>query len=774
MIKKILFVLLLAIVFFGFSGLKTVSAATATTSVDIFLASTTWTAPTGVVSTTVECWGGGGAGGGSISDPNRGGGGGGGAYSTKSGISVTPGNSYTVTVGTGGTGVSGGNGNNGNDSYFIDISTVLAKGGNGGKSDTNGSTGGVGANSADGVGDIKYSGGNGGNEDNTYGRGGGGGGGAGNANNGSAPSPTQLYTGGVGGSVGGGNGGDGNGADQNGSIGNTNSGGGGGGGEKLSVNTTGGSGANGQCKITYTATLPTYVGKGTFNSGNGAITLTTPTGYAKDDVLFIIVESENENITTPTDWTDAPGSPQGTGTAKATGAVRLEVFYRLATSTTSVGNTTIADSGDHTAGIMFAIRGLSTSTPIGNSAGRVDSGATASIVFPNVTTTINDSFILNLIGLDKDGADSDTMQNGANGNLANFTEQHDQTISTGDGGGVGFFTGRLSTAGATGSSTATGDSSTTHAYVTLALNPEKSPTVVLNSPADASSDSDTTPTLNFTGTDPNSDKIEYNVQVDTTSTFDSTVSNPLVDSWSESYQDATSQLGASITEMGQSFANTNAGKLTSVKFYLQKGATPDTITVARLYAQTGTYGSSNDMGTGSVLATSDPINSTDLPVSLELVTFTFTGSQQYSMLANMKYVITVYANDGVGEVIIGRNGTAPGHGGSVSYINTGVWINLNTSDLPFYVYNNSPYVPLLNKFSATDTGFTAGHPFNSGSSTDYTTTELPENTYYWRVAGIDAGSNTYGDWSPTRSFTITSGVPPALVVVQKRILILDN
>lgn len=43
----------------------------------------------------------------------------------------------------------------------------------------------------------------------------------------------------------------------------------------------------------------------------------------------------------------------------------------------------------------------------------------------------------------------------------------------------------------------------------------------LNSPADASSDSDTTPALDFTGTDANSESIEYIVQIDTVNSFDS-------------------------------------------------------------------------------------------------------------------------------------------------------------------------------------------------------------------------------------------------------------
>jgi hypothetical protein len=76
-----------------------------------------------------------------------------------------------------------------------------------------------------------------------------------------------------------------------------------------------------------------------------------------------------------------------------------------------------------------------------------------------------------------------------------------------------------------------------------------------------------------------------------------------------------------------------------------------------------------------------------------------------------------------------------------------------------YVYKQIVY-PLLSKVSTTDTGFTAGHPFTSGVAKDFTVqagdTLTPSTTYYWRVRAIDpTGSNSYGAWSSTRSFTVT-------------------
>ncbi len=82
---------------------------------------TTWTAPTGVTTVRVQVWGAGGSG----VSASGGLGAGGGAYSEKISYSVTPGSLYAVVVGAGGAV----GGNMGGDSYFVNVVTVVAKGG---------------------------------------------------------------------------------------------------------------------------------------------------------------------------------------------------------------------------------------------------------------------------------------------------------------------------------------------------------------------------------------------------------------------------------------------------------------------------------------------------------------------------------------------------------------------------------------------------------------------------------------------------------------------
>lgn len=208
------------------SGSAPVTVSPTTTTYTV-TGSHTWTAPAGVTSVIVECWGGGGAGAG-----GGGGGGGGGAYS-KATVSVTPGNNYTVVVGLGGPAPGG----SGLDSTF-NTTSVVAKAGTGATA----GTGGTGGAAASGTGTVKYSGGTGANASGSDGGGGGssagtaaGGNGASGATGGSAP-------------TGGGAGGNGGTAGGNGAAGSAPGGGGGG---CSSAGIAAGAGAAGQVKLTW-------------------------------------------------------------------------------------------------------------------------------------------------------------------------------------------------------------------------------------------------------------------------------------------------------------------------------------------------------------------------------------------------------------------------------------------------------------------------------------------------------------------------------------------
>lgn len=224
-----------------------------TTTVFNTAGTSTWTAPSGVTSVDVECWGGGGAGGGAgtSNGDNVGGGGGGGAY-TKATVTVVPGTTYNVVIGAAAVGGPGKGPDGAASTFGTGSALVTGAGGTGGTADTGGGgAGGVGT----------YNGGNGGaglfaNAD--TGGGGGGAGAGGNGGNGDIPMISSGGTGGAGvsGAGAGGNGGAGGPGDGvDGNSGNAVGGGGGGADAPVfgGVAKKGGNGGLGKVALTYTS-----------------------------------------------------------------------------------------------------------------------------------------------------------------------------------------------------------------------------------------------------------------------------------------------------------------------------------------------------------------------------------------------------------------------------------------------------------------------------------------------------------------------------------------
>ena len=156
----------------------------------------TWTCPSGCTSILVECWGSGGSGG-NASGTNgaRGGGGAGGQYANKT-ISVTPGTVYSYNVAS-----TRSTGGAVTDTWFLNTSTVIAKGGNNGSSTTaNIQAASATGSTTGGIGDVVYAGGSG-----NTGAGGGGAGSTGTGNSATgatAPGAAKTENGGAGGARG--------------------------------------------------------------------------------------------------------------------------------------------------------------------------------------------------------------------------------------------------------------------------------------------------------------------------------------------------------------------------------------------------------------------------------------------------------------------------------------------------------------------------------------------------------------------------------------------
>lgn len=293
----------------------------------------------------------------------------------------------------------------------------------------------------------------------------------------------------------------------------------------------------------------------------------------------------------------------------------------------------------------------------------------------------------------------------------------------------------------------------------------KTPTVALNSPADASSDSDTTPTLDFTGTDPEGDSIEYEVQIHTDNGF----SDPKTFGYTT--HGAQTPLGPSQDKFfGTRFTSpSDISQITSasVSICSDLGTPSGKIVIVKASDLT-------IVSNGVSNAFTIPFEADQHPADFTTATF----STPPTLSPSTDYILGVIHNDAAFSVYVEWDtGTSNYYyfDSSNSYttptnptdaVTTGD-DNSGPNNAKLSIYVTYSPVVLIDAVSETDAGFvnpdTGGdtHPFNSGENIQYTVQggdALAADTYYWRVRGIDtAGTNVYGDWSSTRSFTVTAG-----------------
>ncbi len=256
----------------------------------------TYTVPTGVTNVSVVCIGGGGGGG----LGNSGQAGGGGALAYRNNITVVPGQTASITVGSGGS-LSGTAGTAGGSSSFTYDGTTTTAGGGGGAtndgspagSNGSGGSGGTRSGTTDGGGN----GGSGGTDPGNFGGPGGGGAGGYSGNGGAGASkPSGSAVNGSGGSGGGGGGG--------GCGGQSEVGGGGGGGvgfygqgtsgsggighpQNATPGTGGGGGSGGTTGSTGSTSGPGGSG-GSYGGGHGGCQVTVQAGSAGSGAVRVI------------------------------------------------------------------------------------------------------------------------------------------------------------------------------------------------------------------------------------------------------------------------------------------------------------------------------------------------------------------------------------------------------------------------------------------------------------------------------------------------------
>jgi len=281
----------------------------------------------------------------------------------------------------------------------------------------------------------------------------------------------------------------------------------------------------------------------------------------------------------------------------------------------------------------------------------------------------------------------------------------------------------------------------------------KRPTIVPNTAEANNFGADSTPTLEFTGTDDDGDDLEYEIHItDTLSTICD--EHPVSEA-----NDFLTLTDGGIVFVGQSFTG-NGEKIKQAKLYLRKQAGLTSTVGCQIYAHSGTFGTSSIASGNEIAHASVPASA--LTTSFTEITFDFVGDESITLVNGTKYCVLIasWTLGGNIDVQSDTGQTSPHNGNASTYPTPTA---LPNEDLIFQILTEG--AAIINKFSETpDAGFlntvNGGdtHPFTEAEKISYTVQvgdALDAGTYYWKARANDPlGTDLWSDWTTQRSFII--------------------
>lgn len=218
--------------------------------------------------------------------------------------------------------------------------------------------------------------------------------------------------------------------------------------------------------------IPVFNLAGTAVSSATVNTVAWPS-HATNDVALLLIQTDAEasSLVTAAGFASVTAA-QSTGTAAATNAVALQMFWKRATGTAEA-NVTLADAGSHTLAVILTFTNVATTgNPWNAVGGGVKATASTNCAISQVTTVTADSLIVAVLAgsVDTTTAQVSTWTNAGLANPA-IAEIVDTATTTGGGGSLSAAAGGLKLKGATGTTTATLASSSKNAFLTIALSP---------------------------------------------------------------------------------------------------------------------------------------------------------------------------------------------------------------------------------------------------------------------------------------------------------------
>ena len=518
-------------------------------------------------------------------------------------------------------------------------------------------------------------------------------------------------------------------------------------------------------------------GAGAMTETNGAtLNLPCPATVDANDILIahVVVWGTTYSPTTPSGWTLLFG-PYGLGTGTPT--ARAWAYGKIAAGNEDGANVNFGTIAATTGrmGRIYSFSGY-VSGAIGDvvpSASYAGNSSETDPVIQSVTTTVEGAKAIALISQDDNNYHS-SLGDVTGGTWAEAVSDY-VSSSVGPAGGclqlqVGTPTSDPGTI-AGGTVAGNDDEANTICFEIRPNLPNTPPTVALDSPEDEATTYDTTPDLEFTGTDPEDDDVTYEVQVATDDQFteEGTVTK------SDYYTDGTNSrtvgyTGSNIgTGVGQSFIAID-GFIDSCKFGLSEGAgSPTGNAYAKIYEYSGTWGT-DAIPTGDPVAVSDAFDVTTISgASQTLYTFSFTGENRAFLTGGKGYIVAFEYGDGDSSnylhiYVKGYSLTDPGNASWKDTKNN--WRPYDYNDLNYEVYQTQNSAVVVDSYSESNQDninyLNNNYTGQAQSFTPSSTETIISCKWYLKKAGSPTGNavaKIYGvsaGHSPTGSALATS------------------
>lgn len=220
----------------------------------------------------------------------------------------------------------------------------------------------------------------------------------------------------------------------------------------------------------FTPAAPTVVAVTAEFTSTGVPTATLPTGHTTNDILVLVLQTSNEGyVSAPAGYTQL-GPQNGLNTGAAALASRLCIFWKRDGGSESAP--TIPDTGDHTYGFMFAIRGCPTGgDPFVFGGNKIKIATSTSGTQVRAATPTDNCLVVDIWAGNVDNASAEGSS-AANADLASVTEQFDDGTTDGTGGFLYMTSGVKTNAGAVGATTVTWANTSSDIYSRIIFLPD--------------------------------------------------------------------------------------------------------------------------------------------------------------------------------------------------------------------------------------------------------------------------------------------------------------